>query len=389
MRLLFPRKLGVLAVLAIVQMAVGGGCSPQDALPESEASDDTKQPVQDAGKIQQRTDTSRGIHTPEPDIFVDPDTGPPWSYATCTQLFACAQASCGTSSEVGCEKACVAKAKDTAQLQFVSYASCMDEVCRKVVCSDGKDPACIAQCAAQRCTPMLLPCLEPTKTGSNGCSVLFKAEDGCAKAQDSFKCLAAAYGTLASAQQEAFLAMHGCLAKSAAADRWGDCLEVVLQCASDGKVGPQTCVNMLKCDAQCGTTDHLYLCQGGCKASGAKAVQGHYIALRKCMFEAENGKAGAGACFASLKDCAAPSGKQGCDASWKCTNACKNKGGTSAIHCAAECLEKATPAAADKFVTWWACREAVCKPKCVGDKKCVEACYASTCGGAESLCVAD
>ena len=213
------------------------------------------------------------------------------------------------------------------------------------------------------------------------------AQDGCAKAQDSFKCLAGGYDTLKADQQAAWLAMNKCLAGSVAADRWNDCLPFVLACAADGKVGPKPCRDIMACEGACGSASHLYLCAGKCMAAGTAAAQADFLTVRKCVYAAETGKADDGQCFSSVAACAEPTGMASCAQTWDCTNKCKGSSGKAELYCVTSCLHQASKAASEVFTAWWGCREGVCKPKCGTDKTCLLGCYQKSCGTLSKACL--
>jgi len=371
---------------ALILAAMVLACSPQDSLPNDGNDPADANQNLDAGGVG-RTDTGGGgVRDPVEDIWTDPDTGPDWKYGTCDALFACSQAECAGKSDKNCDAACINAASATAQTQFTEYHGCVSSICYDIHCKDG-DATCIAGCAAKHCTPMLLGCLGAGKTGTNGCSVLFKAQDACAKAQNSFKCLATSFATLTGAQQKAYIAMHKCLAASTAADPWAQCLSQVMACASDGQTGPKTCREVIDCEESCGNQAHLYLCLGTCFKNATKPAQGAYMAVKQCVKAAEDGKTTDGSCFKSVATCSEATGKTTCKQAWTCTNTCKGKGTKSELACVHGCLHNALPAEADAFAAWWGCKEAVCKPKCAKSKTCLESCYAATCGALGKACL--
>lgn len=375
-------------VLTALVFGLFAACSTQESLPAGQLDDSVGQRAIDAGFIRPRGDSARSIENRSEDAGEPYDAGPGWSYGTCTELYACAQASCGTSATQGCESGCVGKAKDTAASEIALYVGCMDDVCRAVVCKDDKSVTCMAACSAQRCSPLLLPCLSAKKSGSNGCAVIFGAEDGCAKAQDAFKCLAASYDTLAPAQQSAWLAMRQCLAASTAVDRWGDCLDTVVACTSNGKIGPGGCHDVMACEAGCGAAAHLYSCIGKCAAGAGKLAQIAYTGLRKCLAAIDAKQPTGGDCLAeALDECAPGKGTATCSQTAKCVSKCKATNGWQEVNCATGCMAAATTSSAKKYSTWIACRDGVCQPKCGPDKSCLNSCYASQCGVASAACL--
>lgn len=360
-------------------------CNPAESLPEED------QPVDgsgttDSGARVRGVDTGGRSIDPQVDTYVPYDAGPSWSYGTCAALYGCVAKACNKGG-ANCDKVCVDKASATAQERYLQYGKCLNDACLSVVCKDSADPACAAKCAAERCAGVLLACFADGKTGGNGCTSTWVAEQACTKASDGFKCLTDSYKTLDSDAQAAWIAMQLCLAGTLAKDPWDVCLAEVLACSSDGKKGPNACWQLLDCEATCATAPHLYQCLGACYALGDQPGKAGYLAVKACVRSAAAGQAGAGQCYAAMSECAEPAGTTTCAQAWACINTCKGKTGKQELYCVGGCLHDADVPAASAFTAWWGCREAACKPKCGKDKTCLDGCYASECGTLQSACL--
>jgi len=359
-------------------------CSPQESLPGADQDPDTGTIVDSAGgKI---GDAGGGFVDPQEDTYVPFDAGPGWSYGTCGALYGCVQAACGGEASGGCDKPCLDKSSDDAQEHYTNYGKCLSEACIAKVCKGSDDDKCVSKCAGQRCGGVLLQCLGSGKTGGNGCANTYIADKACASSSDRFKCLTDAFGSLSKKAQDDYITMQLCLAGSLDKDPWGDCMTEVMVCSSSAKIGPSPCRDVLACETDCAKASHLYACLGKCYGKGTTAAQKQYLAVKSCLRSAESGKAKDGACYQAVAACAEPDGKATCEATWACANTCKAKTGKQEVYCVGECLHDATPAAATALAAWWGCREAVCKPKCGKDKKCLEGCYSSTCGALGKAC---
>jgi len=277
---------------------------------------------------------------------------------------------------------CMNAASKPVLAEFKSMSKCFTHTCHGKICKSG-DQKCLGDCMWSRCAGFAIKCNADNKTGFKTCDTAFQCFDTC-KGDDAMNCLTKCYQGLSKSAQADFDGVWNCIGKSAAKDPFGACLAQVLECTSAGQSGKNTCLEMAMCADDCDSKkkpgDDGFACTSKCYAQGTKTAQGEYKKLLACFSAFDGGSGDPKVCSSGMVGCIKPKGTKTCPEIDPCGKACQKTGKAEGA-CTFECLHKASPAEATKFVELMVCVGSKCDAKCKGstDPKCGDKCLQNEC----------
>lgn len=301
-------------------------------------------------------------------------------YGVCSNLFLCTQVACGQSIPKGCAQVCIDAASPEAQAQYLPFGQCVEQYCRQGLCAGSSDPACMGNCAWQKCYGKLLPCGSDGKSGSASCDAMIGCYEQC-QGKDP-KCIFDCYATLSSAAQSDYQAMNDCFVAAGGTDPGKTCPDQLFKCLSGGKSGPKTCLDTLNCSDGCNSLAEAkkFACIAECYGQSTVDAQKTYLGVAKCM-----GGTATGTCTQDIVACTNPSGTKNCLEAITCIDPCKASGKSEGM-CIFSCMNQSTKVEAAKFIELLICVGNQCQ-SCNGEKSCEDACTKAKCKAQTDACL--
>ena len=309
-------------------------------------------------------------------------------YKTCSSLWTCGLAACGSNPGPDCLNPCLQAASSEMLAAFADVTKCAVHVCANKQCKVSGAKGCVAQCMWSRCLGFAAACSAATNVeGSTDCG---EALDCIKLCDGQMSCLSDCYSAMQTSGQNAFLTLWSCIATSPAANPFVDCYDTALACSnSDAEAGDKPCYDVLQCSGACGDelTDQEFDCNAGCYRQGTKSAQKQFTEVVNCYTGFSQGKP-PGDCASVLAQCVQPQGELTCPEIDPCTVACRKSGKSQGV-CTFECLKKASPQEGLRFLDLMLCGSVTCAQQCrdSNDDGCGAGCRTTACKSLKNKCL--
>ncbi len=324
---------------------------------------------------------------PEDDIKGKPASEA--KYTDCGGMWGCLSASCSLDPGPGCVDVCLKAASTGAVADFNDVTKCAVHTCAKGQCAGKTQPGdkCLPECIWSRCVGLAIACnAAPGKAGTKGCGDGVGCLEPC---KGEMGCMTSCYEAMNTAGQGSFTAFWGCVAQATGDNPAAQCYGQLLSCGANGVVGQAGCYDVLQCSSGCDNKaeGEEFACNSACYGKGSKAAQGQYQAIMSCFVSFETGVPGQG-CAKKFADCVQPTGKLNCLDVSPCSDACQKQGKDEGA-CTFECLKKAKPDEAERFLDLYLCIGITCGNKCKDSKDptCQNTCITTDCKAQYSKCI--